>query len=205
MTQILLIRHAVNEYVRTGRLAGWTPEVHLNDEGKTQAQAIGQRLASAKIEAVYSSPLERTVETAQAILNYHCHLNLQCDEDLGEVRYGSWQGEKISKLAQKKEWFTVQNFPTRMQFPEGEAMRTAQLRAVDAVERLANKHPKGIIALVSHSDIIKMILAHYLGMHLDMFQRINVAPASLSILALGSSRPMIDRINDTSHLKQQDG
>jgi probable phosphomutase (TIGR03848 family) len=199
-----LIRHAVNEYVRTGRLAGWTPEVHLNDEGKAQAKAIGQRLASAKIEAVYSSPLERTIETAQEILNYHCHLNLQYDEDLGEVRYGEWQGEKINKLSQKKEWFTVQHFPTRMQFPKGEAMRTAQLRAVNAVERLTTKHPKGVIALVSHSDIIKMILAHYLGMHLDMFQRINIAPASLSILALGSSRPTIDRINDTSHLKPQE-
>jgi probable phosphoglycerate mutase len=201
MTRFLLVRHAVNEWVATGKLAGWTPEVHLNDEGSVQAQALGERLSGIKLTALYSSPLERTVETAQAIANHQPEpIEVQIEKGIGEVRYGQWQGEKIRKLAQKKEWYAVQHFPIRVQFPDGETMRGAQARAVDTVERLRQHHPNGTVALVGHSDVIKMILAHYLGMHLDMFQRIVVSPASISIISLGSNRPMIERINDTSHI-----
>lgn len=201
MTRFLLIRHAVNDWVKTGKLAGRTPEVHLNDEGNAQAEALGKRLAEVKLTAIYSSPLERTMETAQAIAHYQEDANIQVEEGILEVGYGRWQGAKIAKLAQKKAWYTVQHFPTRMQFPEGETMRGAQARAVDAVERLYDNHRKGgQVALVGHSDVIKMILAHYLGMHLDMFQRIVVSPASISVLHLSDNRPMIEVINDTSHL-----
>lgn len=203
MTQFLLIRHAVNEWVKTGKLAGWTPGVHLNDDGKAQAAALGERLAKTALTAIYTSPLERTLETAQAIVKHHPKLTLKIEPGIGEVRYGDWQGKAIKKLAKKKEWGTVQHYPTRMQFPEGETMRGAQARAVDTVERLGLEHEKGVIAIVSHSDVIKMILAHYLGMHLDVFQRIMVSPASLSILHLGpGGRPMIQTVNDTSHLPQ---
>lgn len=200
MTRFLLVRHAINEWVRTGKLAGWTPEVHLNDEGKMQAKALGERLASAKLEAIYSSPLVRCVETAEEIARHHENLEVRLDDGIGEVHYGEWQGEKLRRLAQRKEWYTVQHFPTRMNFPAGESMRGAQARAVDTIERLRMVHPKGNVVVAGHSDVIKMILAHYLGMHLDMFQRIAVSPASLSILALGSNRPMIENINDTSHI-----
>ncbi len=200
MTRFLLIRHAVNDWVKTGKLAGWTSGVHLNDEGNNQADALGQRLEKVKLTALYASPLERTMETAEAIARYQEKLDIQVEEGIGEVRYGQWQGAKIAKLAQKKAWYTVQHFPTRMQFPEGETMRGAQARAVDTVERLYDAHRKGTVALVGHSDVIKMILAHYLGMHLDMFQRIVVSPASISSLSLGDNRPMIEYINDTSHL-----
>lgn len=204
MTRLLLIRHAVNDWVKTGKLAGWTPNVHLNEDGKQQAIALGERLAKTKFEAIYSSPLERTMETAQAIADHHSNLNVQIEEGIGEVRYGQWQGEKIRKLAQRKEWYAVQHFPIRVQFPDGETMRGAQARAVDAVENIYSTHPKGTVALVGHSDVIKMILAHYLGMHLDMFQRIVVSPASLSVISLGSSRPMVEMVNDTSHLKSNE-
>ena len=200
MTRFLLVRHAINEWVRTGKLAGWTPEVHLNDEGRVQAQALGERLASAKLEAIYSSPLVRCVETAEEIAKHHENIEVRLDDGIGEVHYGEWQGEKLRRLAQRKEWYTVQHFPTRMNFPAGESMRGAQARAVDTIERLRMIHPKGTVVVAGHSDVIKMILAHYLGMHLDMFQRIAVSPASLSILALGSNRPMIENINDTSHI-----
>ena len=201
MTRFLLIRHAVNDWVKTGKLAGRTPEVHLNDEGNAQADALGKRLADVKLTALYSSPLERTMETAFAIAEYQNHMVIQREEGILEVGYGQWQGAKISKLAQKKAWYTVQHFPTRMQFPDGETMRGAQARAVDTVERLYDNHRKGgQVALVGHSDVIKMILAHYLGMHLDMFQRIVVSPASISVLHLSDNRPMIEVINDTSHL-----
>ncbi len=200
MTQILLIRHAVNDYVKTNRLAGWTPGVHLNDEGRAQAAALGQRLAEAKIDAIYASPLERTVETAQAVLEHHPDLTLQTLDTIGEVRYGDWTGGEIRKLAQRKMWRVFQTNPSRASFPNGEAMRDAQLRAVNAIEQLVRKHPRETVAVVSHSDIIKMILAHYLGIHLDLFQRIEVSPASLSIISLGGFRPAIIQINEASYL-----
>ena len=200
MTEFLLIRHAVNDFVKTGKLAGWTPEVHLNEDGRAQAAALGVRLAKTKIDALYSSPLERTVETAQAVLEHHPQLQLQLIDEIGEVRYGTWQGEEIGKLAQRKAWRVVQGFPSRMRFPNGEAMRDTQMRAVNVLEMLVERHPRATVALVSHSDVIKMIVTHYLGLHLDMFQRIEISPASLSIITMGYSRPTIVQINETSYL-----
>lgn len=200
MVEFLLIRHAVNDYVKTNRLAGWTPGVHLNEEGQAQAKALGERLAQTTIDAIYASPLERTVETAQAVIAHHPKLELQILEGVGEVRYGDWTAAEISKLVQRKMWSVIQQYPSRAYFPNGEAMRDVQLRAVNAMEGLVKKHPRGRIAVVSHSDVIKMIVAHYLGMHLDLFQRIEISPASLTILAMGASRPALIQLNETTYL-----
>jgi probable phosphoglycerate mutase len=202
MPEFLLIRHAVNDFVKTGRLAGWTPEVHLNEDGRAQAEALGLRLAKTRLDALYTSPLERTVETAQAVLAHHPSLTLHMLDDVGEVRYGTWQGAELRQLVGRRLWRAVQINPSRARFPNGEAMRESQMRAVNAIETLAERHPRGRIAVVSHSDIIKMILAHYLGVHLDLFQRIEVAPASLSIIRLGFARPMVVQINETSYLPE---
>jgi len=200
MTEILLVRHATNDWVNTGRLAGWTPGVHLNLDGQQQAQAIGERLASIPVAALYSSPLERTVETAEAIGSHHPELTIQTLEALGEIRYGDWQGAKLNKLRREALWQTVQVYPSRVQFPGGESIRQAQARAVDALESLVLKHPNQRIVVVSHSDVIKLIVAHYIGAHIDFYQRIEISPASLTILRLGSDRPYIICVNDTSHL-----
>ncbi len=199
MTTILLIRHAVNDWVKTGKLAGWTPGVHLNEEGIAQAEALGKRLADKPIKAIYSSPLERTMETAGPIAAHHHTLEVQQLGGVGEVGFGIWQGEKIATLAKRKMWQVIQYTPTRAYFPDGETMRGAQTRAVDTLESLVEKHPRDMIAVVSHSDVIKMVLAHYLGMHLDMFQRIVVSPASLSVIQLGYGRPFVVQVNDISH------
>ncbi|MBO9310287.1 MAG: MSMEG_4193 family putative phosphomutase [Chloroflexi bacterium] len=200
MTEFLLIRHAANDFVKTGRLAGWTPDVHLNAEGRAQAAALGERLARTPLDAAYSSPLERCVETAQAVLAHHPHLTLVLSEAIGEVRYGRWQGAALKELAKRKLWRVVQITPSRARFPEGETLRAAQMRAVDALEQLAERHPRQRVAIFSHSDVIKLILAHYLGMHIDLFQRIEISPASISIVRLGSLRPSVVQINETSHL-----
>jgi len=202
MTQILLIRHAVNDFVKTGRLAGWTPEVHLNDEGKAQAEALGQRLADAPIQQIYASPLERTMETAEAIQKHHPHLHIQQHAGIGEVHYGDWQGKSIAVLQSRKMWHVIQEYPSRATFPNGEAMRDVQTRAVDTIEQIATKHPREQVVVVSHADVIKMVLAHFLGMHLDAFQRIVVAPASISSLSLGYGRPYVASVNDTAHLME---
>ncbi len=202
MTQFLLIRHAVNDWVKTGKLAGWTPNVHLNTLGNAQAQALGERLATQALHAIYSSPLERTMETAQAILAHHPHLQLNPLESIGEVHYGEWEGKALSELRRQKLWYNVQHYPSRVQFPNGETMRGAQARAVDAIETLYREHPRQTVVVVSHSDIIKMIVAHYLGLHLDQFQRINISPASITTVTLGSGMPFVTNINDICHNPQ---
>lgn len=203
MTEFLLIRHATNTFVSTGRLAGWTPGVSLNDDGRAQAAALGERLAPVKLAAIYSSPLERTVETAEAIARHHPQLAVQPLEDVGEVRYGEWQGARLSRLRKEKLWETVQSYPSRVQFPGGETIRQAQARAVDALEQLVLAHPKERIVVVSHSDVIKLVVAHYLGAHIDFFQRIEISPASVTTIVLGANRPHIVCVNDTCHLPRR--
>jgi len=200
MTEILLIRHAVNDWVATGKLAGWTPGVHLSPEGQTQAAALGTHLASARINAIYASPLERTMETAQAIAAHYPTLRIEPLESVGEVRYGDWQGAKLKALRRQPLWQTVQLYPSRAQFPAGEAIRQAQVRAVDAIEAIVRRHPGQRVAVVSHSDIIKLIVTYYVGAPLDAFQRIEISPASVTVLVLHHDRPMLVRLNDTSFL-----
>lgn len=200
MTQVLLLRHAVNDFVKTGRLAGWTPEVHLNEEGRAQAEALGVRLAEAPLAALYSSPLERTMETAQAVAAHHPALTIRVNEGVGEVRYGDWEGKSIRELQGRKMWQMVQQTPSRAYFPGGETMRGVQIRALEAIEALVAAHPRDLIAVVTHADLIKMVIAHYLGMHLDQFQRIVIAPASISTLSLEYGRPYVGGVNDVAHL-----
>lgn len=203
MTTILLIRHAVNDFVKSGRLAGWTPGVHLNEEGQAQAAALGRRLAAAPIQHIYASPIARTLETAKAIARHHPRLEVKASRDIGEVQYGDWEGKAIHDLRRRKMWRLVQEYPSRARFPNGETMRGVQARTVNAVERLAQKHPGQMTALVFHADLIKMTLAHYLGMHLDVFQRIVISPASISILHLDYGRPFVVCMNDTAHIQKK--
>ena len=199
MTTILLVRHAENDWVRSGKLAGWTPGVHLNEEGKRQANLLGERLAAAHIDVVYSSPLERAVETAEAILTHYPGKEICLDEAIGEAHYGEWTGERLRKLSRTRLWEVVQRQPSQARFPGGESIQEMQNRAVAAIDRMAARHPHQTVVAVSHGDVIKSIVAHYAGMHLDMFQRLVIAPASISIIHLGGHGPAVVRVNDTHH------
>lgn len=201
MSHILLVRHGQNEWVSKNRLAGWTPAVHLDEQGKDEVSRLAERLSHLPITAIYSSPLERCMETAAAVA---APFNLETIEleAIGEVRYGKWEGKKIKKLAKKRSWFAVQHYPSRFRFPDGEALRYVQQRAVDAIETLAQRHDEEMIVVVSHADVIKLLLSHYLGMHIDLFQRIGLSPASVSILALSEKGPVrILRMNDNGPIK----
>ncbi|MCB8977366.1 MAG: MSMEG_4193 family putative phosphomutase [Ardenticatenaceae bacterium] len=202
MTTIILVRHGENDWVKKHRLAGWIEGIHLNENGRQQATAAAERLAPLPVKAIYSSPVLRCQETADFIattLNLPVHLL----ETVGEVRYGEWEGKKIKKLAKKKEWFTVQFFPSRMKFPGGDSLRGVQMRGVEAIETLAQSHDdQDIIVVVSHADLIKLVLAYYLGVHIDLFQRIIVSPASVSVLHLsGNGMVRVGRINDDGPLQ----
>jgi probable phosphomutase (TIGR03848 family) len=201
MAVILLVRHGENEWVKKGRLAGWIPGVHLNEKGKEQAVNAAARLAHLPITAVYSSPVTRCLETARPIANTF-DLPITPIEAVGEVHYGKWEGKKIKKLAKKPAWYIVQHFPSRHQFPGGESLREVQNRAVTALEQLSQRHNEEIIVVVSHADVIKLLLAHYLGVHLDLFQRIGLSPASVSVIDLNPKGMVrVLRVNDDGPLQ----
>ena len=187
MSRVLLIRHAPTP--ETGkRLTGRLPGVSLGEHGEKVARRTAERLADLRIKAVYASPLERTWETAQLVAEPH-GLEPIADEGLLEVDYGAWSGRTLASLAKLKAWRTVQHTPSRFVFPDGEGILEAQHRSVQAVIRLAAAHKKDTIALVSHADIIKAVVAHHLGQPLDLFQRIGVSPASVSVLDIADGFP----------------
>ena len=198
MIQLLLIRHGENEYTRTGRLAGWTKGVRLNETGQKQAQALAERLGKAPITAIYTSPLERALETAVPLAKAK-GLRVKIREGLGEVRYGQWTGKSLKRLARTKLWRVVQHQPSAMQFPEGETLRAVQARAVEALEQIARDHAKdkGPVAAVSHGDVIKLAVAYYLGMPIDLFQRIMISTGSITALRLGHGHPTLVKLNET--------
>ena len=200
MTHILLIRHAVNDIMKAKKLAGWMPAVHLNDEGRQQAEAVAERLRHLQIKAIYASPLERTRETAEPLAQA-LNLEVQLRAGLGEVRYGDWTGQSLEELAKHDLWKVVQIYPSGMRFPGGEAMREMQARIVNELEAIAADHPRQIVVIFSHADVIKAALAHYLGVHLDLFQRIVIDPTSVSIITLTQFGPRVLRINDDGALK----
>lgn len=204
MATVILVRHGRTTANATGLLAGRTVGVNLDQVGLDQAAATGDRLAAVPLVAVVSSPLERCQQTAQHILDRQAGTpKAPVDHDLIECDYGQWQGRKLQDLATEDLWTKVQSQPSAVVFPDGESMAGMQARSVAAIRRHdaafeAEYGPEAVWAVVSHGDIIKSILADALGMHLDMFQRINVGPASLSIVRYGAGSPSIHSTNTGS-------
>ncbi len=195
MTTLLLVRHGLT--AMTGPvLAGWTPGVHLNDRGQEQATALAERLREVPLTAIVASPLERCQETAAAIAVGR-DVGVGTDERLGECKYGDWTGQELKKLAKDPLWKVVQAHPSAAAFPGGEALRDTQARAVDAVRaRNAEVGEDATWVAVSHGDVIKAIVADALGVHLDMFQRIQIDPCSLTVIRYTPLRPFVVRVND---------
>ena len=197
-THLVLVRHAVTP--QTGPLlSGRTPGVDLSEEGRGQADALGLRMAALPVDVVYASPIERTTQTAEAIAHHHGLPVLRLDGVL-EADYGEWTGQKISDLAATDLWKVVQRTPSRATFPAGEAMAAMQTRMVAALEAVVADHPGQLVVVVSHADPIKAAIAHYTGVHLDLFQRIVVSPASVTAFAFGHHGVAMFKCNDTGSL-----
>jgi len=195
---LLLVRHALNDWV--GKcLAGWTPGVHLNDEGRAQAASLAQRLAAVPLAAVYSSPLERTLETAQPLAEAH-DLTVEVREALGEIRVGDWTGRALKELKDEALWPVVQIYPGGARFPGGESMREVQDRMVAQLDAIREAHPGQTVAVVSHADPIKMAAAYYAGLPLDLFQRLSISPASVTAFAFTRFGPRLVCLNHTESL-----
>ncbi|CAN5268134.1 histidine phosphatase family protein [soil metagenome] len=200
MTTLLLVRHATT--AATGaRLGGRTAGVSLDDAGRAQAEATARRLAPLPVKAVYTSPLERTRETAEIVAAPHRRRVRDC-EGVVEVEYGTWTNRPLKEVARRKLWPVVQARPSLVRFPQGESIRGMQLRAVDALQELVARHRRDAIAVVSHADVIKAAVAFYLGLPIDLFQRLHVSPASVTVLRLGEhEQPALLRFNDDGPLE----
>lgn len=199
MTRLLLIRHGTNDLQKSGILARRMLGIHLNQEGRAQGEASAQRLASVEIAAIYTSPLERTRERAKIIAAPH-RLPVVVREGLSEIHFGRWTGQPLERLRRRRLWRAVQFAPSPSRFPGGEGPREMQARVVAELEDLRAQHSKQTIAVVSHADVIKVAVAHYAGLHLDLFQRLVVAPALLTVLELGNPVPPLVCLNDTGYL-----
>ncbi len=198
-TRLVLVRHAVTAH--TGPLlSGRMPGVDLSDKGRSQAEAAADRLARLPLAAVYASPIERTTQTAQAIAARH-GLDVRPLPGVIEADYGEWTGGKIVDLAKTDEWKVVQVAPSRAKFPGGETIREMQARTVAALDDLVTAHAHETVVVVSHADPIKSAIAHYTGMHLDLFQRVHVSPASATVFEFHMYGAMLVKCNDTGGLE----
>ena len=195
-TTVLLVRHGRTP--TTGKvLPGRARGLHLADEGRRQAEAAAERIASlGSVDALYCSPLERTRETAAPIAKA-LGMRAVADRGLLECDFGDWTGESLAKLSKLPEWRTVQQAPSSFRFPNGESFTEMQVRIVSAIDRLRSRHPGGTIVCVSHADPIKAVIAHAVGTHIDLFQRIVVSTCSISALAWSDGGPVVLAVNTT--------
>jgi probable phosphomutase (TIGR03848 family) len=193
-TVVLLVRHG--QTPTTGKLLpGRAAGLHLSDVGQAQAKAVGERLAKVpKIAAVYASPLERTKETAGAIAAA-VGLKVKVDKGLLEADIGDWTGQELKTVRKAPEWKIVHSYPSGFRFPGGESFVEMQTRIVSTLQRLRTAHPGETIVAVSHADTIKAAVAHALGTHLDLFQRIVISPCSVSAIAYGDGGPTVLSVN----------
>lgn len=198
MPTALFIRHGLTPH--TGkRLVGWTPGVSLSDGGRAEAEGLVARLEPLDIAAIYTSPLERCTETAAPLVKAR-KIRARRLAGLGEVHYGDWQGRSLAQLRRTKQWQGVQLNPAGFRFPGGETLVETQQRGVRTMERILEETPKGTVAIFSHGDMIRLLLAHYLGVHIDLFQRIAVETCSVSVVHLSGLRPRVVRLNDRGTL-----
>lgn len=219
-TLVLLVRHGTTP--TTGAvLPGRAPGLHLADAGKAQAESVAQRLSSwsrhdgehhptagprreragGGFAAVYASPLERTRETAAAIASA-LGLRVRTERGLLECDFGQWTGAELKKLSKLPEWTTVQRYPSGFHFPGGESFAAMQARLVATIAKLCEAHTGETVVAVSHADPIKAVVAHALGTHLDLFQRIVVSPCSVSAISYGPSGPTVLAVNSTGSLSE---
>ncbi len=195
-TLFLLVRHGqtpTTGKVLPGRAAG----LHLADAGREQAQAAADRIAAlARVDAIYSSPLERARETAAPIGKAR-GLKVGVDKGLLECDFGDWTGGELKKLMKLPEWNTVQRAPSTFRFPGGESFTEMQGRMIGTIDRLRAAHDGGVVVCVSHADTIKAAVSHAMGTHIDMFQRIVISPCSITAIAYSSGGPVVLTVNST--------
>jgi probable phosphomutase (TIGR03848 family) len=195
MTTLLLIRHALCDHV--GReIAGRKADVHLNTAGVSQAHRLAEQLDAVQLTAIVSSSLARARETA-APLAERRKLPMNIDERLAEIDYGDWTGQTLDALRTSNRWVRFNSLRSLTRVPGGELMLEVQARGVSAIEAIREEFPDGTCAIVSHGDVIRGLVAHFAGIPLDLFLRIEIAPASVSIVTVSESWIGVRCVNRT--------
>lgn len=198
MTLLLLVRHGHTD-VAGKVLTGQTAGVHLTERGREQARALAERLEGLPVDAIYSSPLERCRETAAPLARAR-RLPVRIRRDLIEPDFGEWTGRSIRQLARTKLWRSVQHTPSSFRFPGGESLSGVQARSIDAIRAIGTDHPDGTVVVVTHADVVRMVLADLAGLHLDLYQRLSVEPGSISAVAVSDGHARILKVSDTGDL-----
>jgi probable phosphomutase (TIGR03848 family) len=196
MVTLVLIRHAAHDLL--GRtLVGRAPAVRLSAAGAHEAEAVAERLAGGAVRALYSSPRERARDTAAPIAA-RLGVAVEIAPELDEIDFGDWTNRAFAELEELEPWRRFNQFRSGTRCPNGESMLDVQARFLRLVERLCATHAEESVALVSHGDVIRAVLAYYLGIHLDLFQRLEISPASLSIVRLGPYGPEMLLVNGSA-------
>ena len=203
-TLIIFVRHGRTPTTGT-KLPGRAPNLHLSDEGKSQAEMIAKEIEKssssflgAKVSAVYASPMERTQETAKPIAKT-LNLRVRTLQGLNECDFGDWTGRRLRDLSKLKSWSTIQKQPSNFRFPNGESFTEMQNRMLKTVDKILERHPGETVVCVSHADPIKAILASAVGTPLDLFQRILVGPCSASVVLYTKERPLVLTLNSNGN------
>jgi probable phosphomutase (TIGR03848 family) len=200
MTTLFLVRHGLTAVTGT-KLYGRTAGIHLDERGRAQAVHLAGRLAAVHPTAIYSSPLERCVETVEPVASAR-GVSIVVSDALIEMDAGDWTGRTLASLRKTKLWREVQTAPSTFRFPGGEGFQEAQARVVGEVGRIARRHARGRVVVATHGDIVRILLAHYSGIPLDEFQRTVVDTASVSVVMVGRGRPHVALVNDTGGLER---
>ena len=204
MSTIIFLRHAHSIANEKNLLAGRTPGIHLSKIGSSQAQSLIERIGKGLIDHIHLSPMQRCQLTLDPWLeskNSSTISSLQVEESFNEVDYGDWSNRSLATLRRNPLWKTIQEQPSKVKFPGGESIRGAQKRAVSAVDKLLSTKKSDVHLVLTHSDLIKVIAAHYLEMHLDSFQRIEIGPASFTVLSGNLSSQSLITMNSYSGLQ----
>ncbi|MDP6964800.1 MAG: histidine phosphatase family protein [Acidimicrobiales bacterium] len=203
-TLIIFVRHGKTPTTGT-KLPGRAPNLHLSDEGKSQAEMIAKEIEKSsssflgtKVSAVYASPMERTQETAKPIAK-SLNLRVRTLQGLNECDFGDWTGRRLRDLSKLKSWSTIQKQPSNFRFPNGESFTEMQNRMIKTVDKILTRHPGETVVCVSHADPIKSILASAVGTPLDLFQRILVGPCSASVVLYTKERPLVLTLNSNGN------
>lgn len=194
MTTFFLIRHGANDFVGKS-IAGRMPGVHLNAEGRRQAGRLAEKLSREPIQKIFSSPLERAIETAKPLAE-RLGLQIQISEAFNEIDFGDWTGLSLDELSPLAEWRRWNSLRTGTRIPNGELILEVQTRMVKEIEQIRRENPNGSVAIFSHGDPIRSALFYFLGVSLDSFQRVEISPASISVLTIDEYSARILRLND---------
>jgi probable phosphomutase (TIGR03848 family) len=195
---IYLLRHAHSEANSKGILAGRRSGIKLSARGRKEAKNLIKSLNLLGIQEIHSSPLERCLETIAPFSSQAKAIPVMQDEAFIEMHYGDWSGSKLSILSRKKLWKTIQGHPSLVRFPSGESFLEMNTRAIEGIEKLRLRGQTQLV--VSHGDVIRVILNHYLGSHLDNFQKLSIEPASLSRITFHGDKVIIHSVNVTSNI-----